>query len=184
MPNVTISVPEDLKSEMDKLTEVNWSEVSRNAISAYINQRKNPTPTLDLVVRDIRLDPYAYNTGNPSLQVDLWMTNKMNTEIVVDRVLSTARFIMAERYFPIGKANDFVIRYLSAAASGVSQLHYEFSNELISKLQFKTKSTFECKINCTVFVRDFKNGYSQEVTTKIPIDHWSEFAQKALLTNM
>jgi hypothetical protein len=180
MPNLTISVPDELKNEMDKLTEVNWSEVSRNAISAYIEQRKNPTPILDVVVRDARLDPYAYDTGNPSLKVDLWITNKMSSEIIIDRVLSTAFFIMADRHYPIGTAYDFVIRYLPATASGMAQLYYEFSNELISILANKTKSTFKCKINCNVFVKDFKNNYSREVTTNIPIDHWLDFVEKAV----
>lgn len=29
MPNITLSLPKDLKSNMDKLPEVNWSEITR-----------------------------------------------------------------------------------------------------------------------------------------------------------
>jgi len=33
MPTLTLAIPEDLKSEMDSLPEINWSEVARKAIS-------------------------------------------------------------------------------------------------------------------------------------------------------
>ena len=32
MPTITLSVPEDLKQEMDEFKEMNWSEVARVAI--------------------------------------------------------------------------------------------------------------------------------------------------------
>ena len=38
MPNITLSVPEELKQEMDKSKEINWSEVARGAIREKIIQ--------------------------------------------------------------------------------------------------------------------------------------------------
>lgn len=32
MPNMTLSIPEDLKLKMDLFKEINWSEVARQAI--------------------------------------------------------------------------------------------------------------------------------------------------------
>ena len=32
MPNMTLAIPVDLKERMDKLKEMNWSEVARQAI--------------------------------------------------------------------------------------------------------------------------------------------------------
>lgn len=40
MPTITLSVPEDLKHEMDEQREINWSEVARAAIKAKISQLK------------------------------------------------------------------------------------------------------------------------------------------------
>ena len=40
MPTITLSVPEDLKHEMDKEREINWSEVARAAIKTKISQLK------------------------------------------------------------------------------------------------------------------------------------------------
>lgn len=38
MPTLTLAVPEDLKKEMDKLPELNWSEVARKAISEKVKE--------------------------------------------------------------------------------------------------------------------------------------------------
>ena len=40
MPTITLSVPEDLKKNMDKEKEINWSEVARNAIKIKLDQLK------------------------------------------------------------------------------------------------------------------------------------------------
>ena len=32
MPNMTLSIPTDLKAKMDRFKEINWSEVARQAI--------------------------------------------------------------------------------------------------------------------------------------------------------
>jgi len=40
MPTITLSVPEDLKKEMDESREINWSEVARVAIKNKILQLK------------------------------------------------------------------------------------------------------------------------------------------------
>lgn len=38
--NLTISLPDELAKEMDKLPEVNWSELCRQCIHEYIQRRK------------------------------------------------------------------------------------------------------------------------------------------------
>jgi len=40
MPTITLSVPEDLKREMDESREMNWSEVARAAIKNKVAQLK------------------------------------------------------------------------------------------------------------------------------------------------
>lgn len=36
MPNITFSIPPDLKKEMDEFPEINWSEIARIAIKQKI----------------------------------------------------------------------------------------------------------------------------------------------------
>lgn len=38
MPNITLSIPEDLKKEMDSLPEINWSEVTRGYLSEKVKR--------------------------------------------------------------------------------------------------------------------------------------------------
>ncbi len=38
MTNITLSIPEDLKREMEKFPEINWSEVARDSIKKKIAQ--------------------------------------------------------------------------------------------------------------------------------------------------
>jgi len=40
MPTITLSVPEELKHEMDESREINWSEVARQAIKEKVAQLK------------------------------------------------------------------------------------------------------------------------------------------------
>ncbi len=40
MPTVTLSVPEDLKQEMEESKDINWSAVAREAIREKVSQLK------------------------------------------------------------------------------------------------------------------------------------------------
>ena len=40
MPTITLSVPEELKKEMDKSRDINWSEVARRAIRERVENQK------------------------------------------------------------------------------------------------------------------------------------------------
>ena len=40
MPTITLSVPEELKKEMDQSKEINWSAVAREAIREKVAQLK------------------------------------------------------------------------------------------------------------------------------------------------
>ena len=38
MPTITLSIPQDIKSEMDEFKFINWSEVARTAIKGKLGQ--------------------------------------------------------------------------------------------------------------------------------------------------
>jgi len=38
MPNITLSIPKELKKEMDSIPELNWSEVVRNFLSERVKR--------------------------------------------------------------------------------------------------------------------------------------------------
>jgi hypothetical protein len=183
MPNVTISVPDDLKAEMDKLAEVSWSGICRKAIRQYIAERKYPTPAIDLDLRDVRLDNY-HRSGYPTLTATLKIHNKMNIEIVVDRILFEVRFNSAQqqREYPVGSNHNLYRTAVNSNSIGQAQLFLPFFEWQFMRLEGKFASTFPCTIRCIVIANGFKNSYHQDVRTEIPIDKWKEFVKKALET--
>jgi hypothetical protein len=180
MPNVTISIPEDLKNEMDALTEVNWSEICRGAISLYITQRKNPIPQIELSIYNYRMDAHDFETGYPTLTLDLRIFNKMNTEILVDRVLCSLTFRGRDRIFPIGNACDLHRKWILANGVGGATIRLVLLKEKLIELKDNFQSTFNCEIRCSVIVENFWNEFTGEVSTKIPIDLWNETVTEAL----
>jgi len=185
MPNVTISVPDPLKVEMDALSEVNWSEVCRNAISRYITQRNNPTPKIELTLRTAQLIANDSETGYPTIRLGLRIHNKMDSDITVDRILTQSSFFTEGGGYvtAIGFANDLHKRYIPKNSVAGAQIHVTIPKEKIADLKDKFKSTFDCRIICTVYVEDFRNEYNQEVKTMIPIDQWNDLVKKTLKTS-
>lgn len=179
--NVTISVPEGLKKEMDNYPEVSWSEVCRKAISRYIAERKNPTPSIELTIDDAGLDIY-HDSGHPALVINLKIHNKMETEIVVDRILFKVRFHSSVKggILSIGSGYDMYRRFVSPNSIGGTQIFLPLPKDKITTLEPLFKSTFPCLVRCTVFVEGFRNPFNQELRTKIPIDEWMKFVETVL----
>ena len=181
MPNITISVSDQLKSEIDMLPEVNWSDVCRKAISRYIAERRNPTPNIELSLGEARLERYTHPTGYPTLAIMLRILNKMDSEISIDRVLAEVRFLdQAGRQPTVGVGYDLHRRVLGPAAVGGSQVFIPLLREKVEELQDLFDSTFRCDVRCTVFAEGFGNPYNQEVSTRIPIDDWRELVKATL----
>lgn len=181
MPNVTISVPDSLKAKMDTLSEVNWSEICRKAISRYIAQRKNPTPKIELDLREVRLDSHGYQTGYPTLTVPLRIHNKMESEITIDRILYTIQSITEDGHqYILGSGCDLYKRIIDSNSIDTATIRSPLPNEKIASLKNVFTSTFRCVIRCIVFVDGFRNPYNQDVTTRIPIDDWRELSKRVL----
>lgn len=180
MPNVTISVPDDLKAEMDKLLEVNWSEVSRKAISKYIDERKNPTPRVEFDIRETRIDHYPWQSSSHMLRVSLRIHNRMESEIVVDRVLFNVRFSEGSNHYGIGSGSGLHKMIIGPNSSGEMQLLLEMTRERIEAIADVFKSTFHCELECTLFAEGFRSPYSQQVYARIPIDEWKQAVDKVL----
>jgi hypothetical protein len=181
MPNVTISVPDDLKEEMDKLSrEVSWSEICRKAISRYLVERKNPVPRIEIDYRISTLNVKDWQTGYPTLKIDLKIFNHMASSITTDRILSVVTFWRYDERFPVGTAYDFDKRVIGANLSGGATVKLILLKEKIQQLQDKFTSTFDCRADCTVYVEDFNQPYRREISFKIPIDIWQDIIKKSL----
>jgi len=181
MPNLTISVSDELKASMDTLPEVNWSEICRNAVSQYIAQRKMPSPGIELDLSNSSITKYDYATGYPTLILGVKIRNNMDCDVLVDRILSTVSFLTDDsRILTVGSADDFQRKWIPKNSSGGSSLHLIFPREKINELKDVSKSTFDCYIRCTVYVEGFRREYSQELKTQIPIDTWNSIVKEVL----
>jgi len=51
--NITLSIPDDVATDMEAMPEINWSAVAKSSIKTYIEARKRPdiTPLLENLLR-------------------------------------------------------------------------------------------------------------------------------------
>jgi len=180
MPNVTITVTDELKAEMDKLPEVSWSEICRNAIALYISQRKTPTPRIELSLNTVILEHNNFVTGYPTLMIELKMHNKMDSEIIVDRIIVNAKGRKDSNVFPLGMGYDLHKKTVTPNSTVAARIYLVLLKEKIESLADVFTSSFHCEIHCAIYAEGFKNGYEQDLTTKIPIDEWKEVVAKTL----
>jgi len=184
MPNVTITVPEELKDKMDKYSEVSWSEICRNAISQYIAQRENPTPRIELYITSPRLCDYDYEIGYPTLTLDFKILNRMNSKITVDRILTTTFAVKPDgKQIGFGSANDLRRKTIEPNSTGFATVDIPLTKEKLKELQNKFKISVDCKVKCTVFVDGFEHAYEQEIPFLIPLAVLNDIANKALGTH-
>jgi len=178
MPNLTISVSEGLKTQMDSFSEVSWSEICRKAITAYIQSRMNPNPQIQLRADEISPESH-HESGYPGLRIDLLIQNQMGFEIVADRILYNVSFYTTRgQWDGAGSDVDLYKRSIAANAMGGAQFFLKMMEEKIIHLDQFLKETFRCKVECIVFVEGFKNPHKQEVRFKIPGDEWKKFVDR------
>lgn len=180
MPNFTITIPDSLKTEMENLSEVNWSEVCRNAISQYIAHRKNPTPKIELSLDRTSLEHEHLQTGYPTLTIRLKIHNNMDSEIMVDRIIVNIKLFENSRTIPIGYAYDLNKKTINSHSTTHAPIYLALPKEKIEDLASTFTSTFHSEIRCVVYVEGFRNYYQQDLTTRIPIDDWKRVVKEAL----
>ena len=180
MPNVTISVPDSLKTEMDEFTEVSWSQICRDAISRYIVVRKNPTPKIELDLQRIDLRAKDFVQGYSSLIITLRIHNKMDFEIIVDRIIFHVDFWNSSRVYTMGNSFDIHKIILNPTSTVTKSTYLNIYKEKIYELKNIFNATFPCSIRCVVFVEGFKQPYNTELHTRIPIDEWLEVVHETI----
>jgi len=183
VPDVTISVSDELKTEMDAISEVSWSEICSKAILQYISERKNPTPSIELEIQDVKFVPTEYHeSGYPTIIASIKILNKTMFNVTIDRILFNVKFYSTKpvKDYNIGSSYDLFRRTIDAGSVLEIQLPLPILKEKITSLSNLFTTTFRCTIRCIIFADGFRIPYSQELWTEIPIDRWKEFTEKAL----
>lgn len=181
MVNFTVSIPEDLKAEMDKFPDVNWSELTRKSIQIYLENRKNPFPPLEFEIKGAHIS-YEHDLMRPSMSLSLKAMNKLDSELIIDRILFKVEF-----------DKEYGRQKLEGAFTGKS-LEYEpiLPNEskivirfypqvdMLRRLSDKMEATFWVYVTLTVYVQGFRSPQIKVVSIKVPIDEWKNEVKTAL----
>lgn len=195
MVNFTVSIPEDLKAEMDKFPDVNWSELTRKSIQNYLQNRRNTFPPLEFDLKEVHFT-YVDNLMQPSMSVWLKVNNKLDSQLIIDRMLFTVKFVK-EHFIPHGEDYRIVEAREKSALQGVfkeSSLDYRslcssVSNmdirlsppvDVLRRLNDKMQATFWIDISLMAYIQGFENPAITNLSVKVPIDEWKNEVRVAL----
>jgi len=179
MVNVTISVPETLKSKMDEHPDVNWSKVCREAIDTHIRWLENPIPNIKIELDEVR---FGYQNGKPGLLLDLSFKNEMQRELMLDRMFLEVEFRPTPGItFYIGSSEE-MRRRIVPRGKWVMIPHVDVDPDTILRVDEQLARTFVCAVLITGFFEGFKEAYTINRAVKVPIDEWRRFVELVLKT--
>jgi hypothetical protein len=186
--NFTVSIPEEIKNEMEKFQEVNWSNIVRKSIQTYLQARQNPVPLIDFDARDVHVcfqgwRPYVYAIVNA--------TNKLPNDVIIDRILFRMEVIKQHNTFGSNESTSFEsagfegyfleYRLLKPGEPSPIQLLVHPSVEFLRRVTESLSSTFILDITLKVFVQGFTNPINtSKIMTKVPIDEWKREVEGVL----
>lgn len=176
MVNVTISITEELKAEMDKYPEVNWSKVCRDAIDTYIRIIENPSPQVEFELKDVRLQWLGVE---PRLQLDLHIRNNMKSEVVLDRLFYEVIFLTSRgSEFNIG--SDVYLMKKSFSGTVAIYPFMRINPSKMLQVSLDITRTFACRVQFQAFFEGFKEPYNTQKEAQIPIDFWQRFIKQVV----
>lgn len=175
MVNLTVSIPEKLKEEMDKFSNVNWSELTRKAIQSYLKNRTASYPPIDFTIDGMSIT-YDDIINQPKIFFRLKTINKLDSQLIIDRILFTVEFDKEfGRNKRQGAFNDQSLEYqkiLSAENNTTIYLSSFPNAELLRKLSKILQSTFWIYVTLHVYVKGFDNPQIKVPYIKVAIDEW------------
>jgi hypothetical protein len=183
MVNFTVSISEELKNEMDKFPNVNWSELTRKAIQSYLQIKKNPQPSIDFIIHSTKI-VYDNKVNRPMMSFSLRALNKLDSDFIIDRILFMVEF---DKEYGRGKTQGaFVSQSLDyqkvSAGEKESKISLSFypDIDMLRKLNNLLQSTFWIYVILTVYVKGFESPQIKVPTIKVPIDEWKNEVTRAL----
>jgi hypothetical protein len=188
MVNFTVSLPEELKAEMDKFPDVNWSELTRKSIQNYLRNKSHVFSPLEFELTRVRF-AFSHELLQPIMVVYLKVKkNSLDTQLIIDRMLFTVKFVK-EHFVPHGE-DDSVVRareneaLKGAFKEGVLDYTYIIKSEddlkiplplpiaVLRRVNDKMQATFWVDITITAYVQGFEHSPSKSLSIKVPIDEW------------
>jgi hypothetical protein len=179
MVNVTVSVSDELKAEMDKYSDVNWSEVTRKCIQAYLQNRKND-PLGDFKLINVRV-----NTGllsKPQMGFTIESTNKTDSELIIDRIFFEV-YIEGVGWCFEGQH----LKYERVLPNYPTRIPIDFYPEVdvLRRINSRLEATFTVELGLDVYVQGFASpvhlgNQKNRPKYRFPIDEWKNQVKATL----
>jgi hypothetical protein len=181
--NFTVSISEKLKTEMDEFPDVNWSELTRKAIQAYLENRKNAYPPIDFRIQEVHIT-YDNEIKKPLMSFSLKALNKSDSELIIDRTLFNIELYKEYGRGKIqgafvGQSLDYQ-RVLSGEHESEIKLVFYPDVGMLKRLNNLLQSTFWIYITLTVYVKGFDLPQIKVPSIKVPIDEWKNEVTRTL----
>jgi hypothetical protein len=179
--NFTVTISEELKAEMDRYPEVNWSEVFRKNIQSYMQVRQNPTPQLDFEMKEAHVS-WNWLLAQPRISVFLRIVNRLAADVLLDRILFSVAVLTSTTREARGGFEGQYLQYrqLSSSKSTDVELSLYPDAELLERLTNKLEATFVLQLDLTACVEGYPNPCVKQIIGKVPIDEWKNEVGTAL----
>jgi hypothetical protein len=179
--NLTITVPGELKREMDEFSrhrpETNWSLVARQAIQQYIEAHKGPTPQVRIALDGTEL--IINSQMGPVMKTLLVFQNRMPTEIVFDRYSITQTLLTGIDLFIASRAvwNMSPIRIPANGQVVIADFFPMRPLDLFS-VEALVTSTVTVKSSVEAYALGFTEPVRTEMIDRLPIEYWKNFMEE------
>jgi hypothetical protein len=193
--NFTVSIPEELKTEMEKYPDVNWSNLIRKNIQNYLQNRRNTFPPLEFELKEVHL-AYSNELMQPLMILDLKVAKSLDSQIIIDRISFNVKFVKehfvqhGEDYLVVaardkkalaGVFKEVLLDYLHIIKS-VSDVKMSLSPsvDMLRRLNDNIHASFWVDISITAYAQGFEYPAIKNLTIKVPIDEWKNELTNAL----
>lgn len=169
MTNITVSVPEDLKSKMDQMADVNWSEVARNGFAQYIRGRESQSPPIQYVVRTFT---FANDMEKDAvLRIGVQVRNNSDAPLAIDRMSISGNiggWYVAPQY-------RHEMSRLEKNAEGNLQLDLKISPTIAISLMKNIKASFRCELTIVTYCNGYAAPHQFGHNEKVTIEEWNNY---------
>jgi hypothetical protein len=179
MVNITVSIPDELKAEIDKHPEVNLSEIVRRYLKAYFQKSEGP-PLENFALTNVEVLGFG---KKPTIRLTVQVVNKLDSDLIIDRVLFTVWFNGNVKGDFDGQ--HFKYELVRANSSTSFDIYFYADVDMLRYLSNNLKETFEVQMYLDAYVQGFPYAVhlgNKQVAPRyrFPIDIWHRQVTAAL----
>jgi hypothetical protein len=178
--NLTVTVPADLKREMDEFSRrhpsTNWSLVARNAFKQYIEVLKAPAPQVKISQDGTELKVTG-DTG-PVLKTLLVFRSQMPTEVTFDRYSMTQTLLTGIDKFLASRAawRMAPIRVPPNGQIVIADTFPMSPQDLLATDALVTGG-LTVKSSIEAYATGFSDPVRTEIIDRLPQEYWADFME-------